>query len=978
MGKKHLHLFGGVWLSGSESKVDNFGTTRSAKLLVLLSLVRSGKMLRSQLAEQLWPDDFYDATRLRLRQEIHRLKRALGEDADLIGSDAKEVWLDKAQLTTDIELLEDIGRGLERLLPETVFTEEFLPGWHDDWVIAERNRAENLQVSAAVAHSTKRLEAGDPSGALEFAKRVIERYPLNEELRMVAVHSNARLGSVAASVAEYQDYRRKVREQLGVETAAPDTAYLAGLVEVPAAPPAMNWENSLPSTLDPIIGRESAISDTLSRLAKPGARLLTLVGPGGIGKTQLSIEVANRLRENGGIRIAFVSLADVGENKEWARATLSQLRSESPTESDPLQYLASVLGQKPTILVLDNAESVLPEAAAGIREVLRQTPSLKILATSVFPLRIEGESLLPVAPLDPLTSGMELLESVLQSVRPQLLTNPETRTELLEIARRLDGYPLAIRLAAARLRLLSPRDLIEQLHELLSSPARGDLADRHRSIELALGSAFSSLNAEQRSFLERLSAYPGGISMDLAKSEFKDAPYLDIIEELLDQALVNLEDRQNSVRISVLSPVRHHLQSKTSEGRLAELQSHAASNILSFVTKLGIAPWSPLSLKHLEVLDPESTNIVFAFRWACAHNVALALQSLPAVLRYEIARGNASRMIPLLDSLRPEWTSLDQVSIGYMELCAAFLKFAFHEESAAHPFLHRARECAIATGDETLLARVYYGMSLYAFRFDLSNAASVSQQALDYANSVGDRFLKSGAYKALAHVATTRHDKAETVALLKQSYDGFLVTESDSEAATTGVYLAHQLWHIGKQAEAASILASCRAKLEEARQPASLAYLNEIEGRFAIDEGRPADAEVKFRESLRLWSTIGSAFQEADQNHSLTRSLIDQGRWVEAKGPLVAAGDLWLVDRNKGGLCCTLALAAAIAFHLGERAYAKELLSFALAFEQEHSLLLMQGELDFRAGLLNQIGPIEPLQSETSLEAGHSMLTVFR
>ena len=324
---KHLHLFGGVWLSGSEAKIENFGTTRSAKLLVLLSLVRSGKMLRSQLAEQLWPDDFYDATRLRLRQEIHRLKRALGSDAEIIGSDARDVWLDKSQVTTDIELLEGVYGGKDHLLPDSVFTDDFLPGWHDDWVLAERSRAENLQASAAVALGNRRLESGDATGALEFAKRVIQRHPLNEELRMVAVHSNAKLGSVAASVAEYQDYRRKVREHLGVNAEQPDPDYLARLVEPPLPALPTSWDNTIPFRLDPLIGRESQIEDTISRLGKPGVRLVTLVGPGGIGKTQLSIEVANRLLETTESRVAFVSLADVLEGKEWSRATLSHLRS---------------------------------------------------------------------------------------------------------------------------------------------------------------------------------------------------------------------------------------------------------------------------------------------------------------------------------------------------------------------------------------------------------------------------------------------------------------------------------------------------------------------------------------------------------------------------------------------------------------------------------------------------------------------------
>jgi len=975
---KHLHLFGGVWLSGSESKIQNFGTTRSAKLLVLLCLTRSGKMLRSQLAEQLWPDDYFDATRLRLRQEIHRLKRALGVDADLIGSDSNEVWVDRSALTTDLELLEDIRKGHDRLVPESVFVDEFLPGWHDDWVVAERTRAKQIQVASAIAASSRRLESGDATGALALAKRMIQEHPLNEELRMVAVHSNAKLGSLAASVAEYQDYRRKVRDQLGIETIEPDTNFLTNLAQPAPEPRVRDWTDTIPTALDPIVGRDSLIAETLAKLQRQGTRLITLVGPGGIGKTQLAIEIASRLRDAKEQRVAYISLAEVSDGTDWARTALSQLRSEPPSETDPTRYLTSILNENPTILVLDNLESVLPQAVPAIKGLLRQAPNVRILATSVLPVRVEGETLVPVAPLDPATSGLELLESVVQSLRPQLLTHPETRAELAEIVSRLDGYPLAIRLAAGRLRLLSPRALLDQLHNLLGSPARGDLADRHRSLDLALGSALTSLTPGQRSFIEGLSVYPAGITMELVEKEFGDSPYLETIEELLDLALLNLEDHQTQVRLRVLSPVRHYIQSLLPPSELFERQQRAARNVLSFVGGLAIAPWAPLGLHQLQTLDTESANIAFAFRWACEHEPELALRSLPPVLRYEVARGNASGMVPLLEGLREHWRNADPVMAGHMELCQACLKFAFHEEAAAKPFLDQAQEYATIAQDPALLARVDYGLSLYAYRIELARALEISTRALDSATRAGDRYLQSCALKNLALIATTHHQKERTVELLWKSYNGFLATKADSEAASTGIYLAHQLWHVGQPTEAAAILDTCRRTLEEARQPASLAYLHEIEGRFAIDEGRPADAEIKFRAALRIWSTIGSAFQEADQNHSLTRSLIDQGRWEEAKATLVAAGDLWFEDQNKGGLCCTLTYAASVALNLGNEAKAKELLAFSLAFEKEHALLLMQGEIDFRARLVQQLGQVEPSTSETSLDLGHAMLAWFR
>ncbi|HLO98433.1 MAG TPA: hypothetical protein VK171_07555, partial [Fimbriimonas sp.] len=177
MALSRLHFFGGVSLEVHDRTIRNFGTTRAAKLLVLLSLTKSGRMPRTQLAQQLWPDDFYDSTRLRLRQEIHRLKRVLEELSDLIGSDQNDVWIDKSRVTSDVDLLHNVIKGREEPTAESCLVGEFLPGWDDTWAIAERTHVHQLQVQAGISLGTQKLEHGDADGALAVARKLVAQHP---------------------------------------------------------------------------------------------------------------------------------------------------------------------------------------------------------------------------------------------------------------------------------------------------------------------------------------------------------------------------------------------------------------------------------------------------------------------------------------------------------------------------------------------------------------------------------------------------------------------------------------------------------------------------------------------------------------------------------------------------------------------------------------------------------------------------------
>jgi predicted ATPase/DNA-binding SARP family transcriptional activator len=967
-----LRLFGNVRLEADDQSLEAFGTVRAAKLLVLLSLSRSGKMPREHLAEQLWPDDYYDATRLRLRQEIHRLKRALGNQADLIGSSPTEVWIDRSRLVTD---LDDVEHASARALDPSLILDPFLPGWEDPWVIAQRRHAEHLQVQAGVAAITRAVQAGEADRVQGLLQQMIARHPLNEDLRKLAVEVHAHLGSLAAAVAEFQDYRRKVKEQLGVETPDVSDRLARDLAaRTPDATTDADWSTTLPVSAEPIYGREELAVRVIDQLRASPTRVVSLVGPGGIGKTRLAVEVAQRLAADGG-RVAFASMVEVAEPLLWAREVLAQLGSDPPGEADPVKFLAVLVAQENTVLVLDNLESVLPDAAEGISQLRSLAPTLRILITSVIPSRVQGEQLIPVGPLDPRVAGAEFLRNAYHQHRPDVVISDEVAGVLMQIADRLDGYPLALRLASARLRLLSPQHLLQQLEHALARSSAHDLPERHRSLESALASSFDSLSEAQLRAVDHISAYPGGMGMDLCALALADEPYLDLIESLLDLALLAMEDHSGLVRVRMLVPVRNYVQRRQGEDARVALERSAVHTVLELLAQHDIAPWKPLPRWVIDLVESEADNILFAWRWAIDHEPERAWPIAAKVARLEMSRGRSLALLDSLEAHRVRWqdTSADQAI--ELELTLAHLCFACHQEERAREPLQRARELK---GSATWEAFLTFSVAQLAFRREFESSEDLARRTLELAKDAGDTYLTGRALRLLGVIVNYKRRPEEALECLSAAFEKLQASGAETELPSLGTYLGATLWFTDRKREAVEVIERSKASLRGLRDPVAAAFMYETEGRIATADGRPAEAEAFLRESLRIWEAIGSPYQEADQLHCLSRALILQGKWDEARWSVREAGRRWVLDDNYGGLCCTLTLLAEVLFHDGDAERARQVIGFSRDLERELSLIVVESEIDHRDAAAAQFGGECTHELPVTKEQAHALFAWIR
>ena len=414
---------------------------------------------------------------------------------------------------------------------------------------------------------------------------------------------------------------------------------------------------SLPKPLTSFIGRERELAQA-KRLLRD-SYLVTLTGPGGSGKTRLCIAVAAEVAGDYPDGVYFVPLAPVRDPGLVPSAIVQSIGLQDARDAPLMEHLIGQLRERQLLIVLDNFEHLLAGAPVVTR-LLRETTAVRILASSRSPLRVSGEQECPVPPLavpDPDASPTAASLATCESVRlfteraagvvPGFILDDENAPTVAQIARRLDGLPLAIELAAARVKLLPPQTILPRLDHSLGLLTGGsrDLPDRQQALRATIAWSHDLLTEGARRLLAGCSVFAGGASLETVETVCDAAdtglPVLDGLQELVDQSLLRQIPRPGSVRYAMLETIREYaaerLEAMPEAGAVHD--AHAAA-FLALVEADG-RPHAGLATKQwLERVDAEHHNIRAALTWYRRHDAPAALRLAAAMAAFWSARGH--------------------------------------------------------------------------------------------------------------------------------------------------------------------------------------------------------------------------------------------------------------------------------------------------------------------------------------------------
>ncbi|MFE3634364.1 BTAD domain-containing putative transcriptional regulator [Streptomyces cellostaticus] len=591
------------------------GGARLRALLSVLALRAGRTVPAGVLVDEVWGADPPADAAGALQALVGRLRRALGAGAvtSVEGGYRLVAAPDDVDLTRFDRLT---GEGLGALADgdpakAAAVLDDALGLWRGPVLAdlpdrtAEAARWETRRLDALRARHAAALALGHAERSLPELAALCDSHPLDEPLQALRLRALRDLGRPAQALAAYDDLRRLLADRLGSDP-GPELRSLHGellLTETTRTAPARRTAaepgrtppeaalGNLPARLTSFVGREPDIAAIGADLGS--ARLVTLLGPGGAGKTRLSQEAAESVRHTARDGVWLAELAPLDDPGAVPQAVLTAigaretvlhgagaegLRAVADRHDDPVERLVEHCARRRMLLVLDNCEHVVGAAAQLAERLLAHCPELTLLATSREPLGVPGELVRPVEPL-PEPVALRLLADRGAAARPGFRVEDDPEA-CAEICRRLDGLPLAIELAAARLRMLTPRQIADRLDDrfrLLTSGSRTVLP-RQQTLRAVVDWSWDLLDTDERDVLSRLSVFAGGC--DLAAAEAVCGPVaLDALGSLVDKSLVvAAPSADGQMRYRLLETVAEYATERLDEtgGRAEGERAHLA------------------------------------------------------------------------------------------------------------------------------------------------------------------------------------------------------------------------------------------------------------------------------------------------------------------------------------------------------------------------------------------------------------------
>jgi non-specific serine/threonine protein kinase len=803
MSDLQIELFGDFQIRYQGEPLAGFDAPRLQSLVSYLLVHRDAAQSRKHLAFMLWQDSTEQQALGNLRSLVLRLRKALPDAERFLASDNETLqWRGDAPFTCDIVAFLDCMRSRPATNASlssavSLYRGDLLPACYDDWVLPERERMRELYTDALTQLILLAEQARDYPAGIGYARQLLRVDPVGEETYRRLMTFHARTGDRAGVVRVYQTCVAVLKRELDVEP-GPLTRELFEQLrhEEPSAAAAAQLHPSaqpnMPVSLTNFVGRTQELGELSAMLGR--ARLTTLTGAGGCGKTRLAIQAAREAAPNFPDGVWFVDLAPLTEAAAVPSTCTAVFGIREQIGANDTELLTDYLRDKELLLLLDNCEHLGAGCAALAQSILQAAPRVRIVATSRVPLNLPGETLVSVPPLSLPADKSETLEALYLSdavqlfvaraayAMPSFMLTLTNAPAVLQICRRLDGMPLAIELAAARIRSLTPQQLAARLDHALTMLTRGSMAlpERHQTLRAVLDWSDTLLSGPERVLFRRLAIFAGGFTLEAAEHVCGNVPgsdpldILELLSNLIDKSLVTVREMDGEMRYRMLEPIREYAREKLA-GDAYESRAVAARHLEFFMQLAERAEpelTGPLQGSWLKRLEAEHDNLRAALSWSepGPEYDEQRLRLAGAVWRFWDARGSFVQGQLLLERALEagEAAGIAARAKGYEGLGAmAWLRGEYMQSIELHrQALVLYREIGDARGIALALSNI--GGS-FVYLGEYNRALEYFEESLALARGLAPSSLLTTILTAMGELARYRGDYTRAYALAEEA-----------------------------------------------------------------------------------------------------------------------------------------------------------------------------------------------------------------
>jgi predicted ATPase/DNA-binding SARP family transcriptional activator len=781
------------------------GAPKQRGLLALLLVNRSRAVSAEALIDGLWGERPPPSAMQSLQVYVHGLRRALGtERIETVGRGYRAVVAEEELDLDRFERLLERGRAaLEAGRPEDAADDlrEAVGVWRgpaladvpEETRRAEAEPLDELRLTALELGYDAELACGRHDAVLAELEALTAEEPFRERFLYQRVLALYRAGRQAEALEVYRDARQALADELGLDPSPflqdLERSILRQDASLAAPERPTRSTRPLPAPPTPLVGRRLELAAVSALFRNEGARLVTLTGPGGTGKTRLGLAVAEAFEPELRDGALFVGLAPVSE-PELLVPTIAEALGVREGERPLAEGVTEHLRERRLLLVLDNFEQLLA-AAPFVGELLAAAPRLLVLATSRAPLRLAAEHEYPVPPFESpdarlpfetlvKTDALRLFTARAHAADPGFELDPASAAEVARVCARLDGLPLAIELAAARSKLLAPAEILERLErepQLLGAGPR-DAPARQRTLAATIRWSYDLLGPDERLAFARLGVFVGGCTLEAAET------VCDVTIESLGALVDNNLLRRRDSRFTMLETVRHFAAERLEEAEAGDVRLRHAEWLIELAESIETQVVRD-DRTWLDLVQPEHGNIRAALAWSLEERPEIALRLATGLQTFWEVRGHFSEGGRWIEEALPRATD----AAPTLRVKALAVSGAIATRLGDLELAEQRKEAALALarelGDEFWIARELSDLgTIAAMRDDFDHASELMEESAELFRKLDIPQRLATVLSNLGHIAGERGDFARAIEVTEES----LALQTSTSNAAIAVY----------------------------------------------------------------------------------------------------------------------------------------------------------------------------------------------